>query len=167
MESQSLTNAADFAQLGDETKSHFILPRMGEAPVSFDGRIIGKGSSRTRKGFLDRQWHDVALYETNGGTFILYIAYRTNGYMESDVYDVFTFDTTDAARQMLLAYDPLQYSIGLPFFEDDHQSDHDRERARQKHQDKQDDLESALTDGYEAIVARLLASDERFAVRIE
>lgn len=146
--------AVDFQLLGDTERTSFTLPRINERPIFFEGQLLAKGSSQTVKGRNSKQWHEVALYQTEGGKYVVYVAYRTNGYYEPDAYDVWVLDAAAEVAPLLLDYDPTQYAAGIS-------------EGVQGFEEKQQELDDALCGGYDAIVASLLASSSEFAERVD
>src|SRR3990167_1105524 len=53
------------------------LPRTGDRPLAFAGEQIAAADSRQPQGPCQNRWYDLALYRTEGGTYVVAIGYRT------------------------------------------------------------------------------------------
>lgn len=90
------------------------LTRTGDAPLAFIGRILADVSGqRLGEGDVPR-WHDVAIYETAGGQYVVAIGYRTTlkGEMGRDTLAVIAdrHELQDALKR----YDPVAHVQGFP-----------------------------------------------------
>jgi hypothetical protein len=92
----------------------YILPRTGREPLSFTGRLLAQASGKTQLGQEQNRYHELDIYETAGGRFIVSIAYRTKWEGETDhlTADFFT-DSADVVAE-LTRYDPATYLQGFP-----------------------------------------------------
>lgn len=129
------------------------LRRSGQAPLRFSGELIAEESSHqsTGGGALQYRWHEAAIYQA-GRKYVLAISYRTVWQSEHDRDDAFVFDSPQEVGDALRDHDPLCAVNGFP--------------PGEAYAEKQKRLESAIRDGYAAMVSRLL-EDERFAVGLE
>lgn len=90
------------------------LTRTGDAPLAFSGRILANVSGkRPGEGDLPR-WHDVTIYETAGGQYVVAIAYRTTwkGEIGRDTLAVVT--GRSELRDALKRHDPVAHVQVLP-----------------------------------------------------
>ena len=62
------------------------LTRTGLAPVAFEGEVIAQASSRYVRGQDHNRWHEVAVYRTAGGNYVVSVAYRTQWQGEDDYH---------------------------------------------------------------------------------
>jgi hypothetical protein len=53
------------------------LPRTGNRPLAFVGEKIASASSRQPNGPCQTRWHELDLYRTESGKYVVAIAYRT------------------------------------------------------------------------------------------
>lgn len=97
----------------------YFLRRTGQAPLSFHGTKIAGASSfvadplPSERKMLSR-WHELAVYETTAGQFVLSIAYRTEWRGENAHDDAMTFQSLSEVMACLAMVDPLEHFIGVP-----------------------------------------------------
>lgn len=98
----------------EEPFQNVRLTRTGDAPLTFSGRILADVSGkRLGEGDVTR-WHDLAIYETAAGQYVVAIAYRTTwkGEMARDTLAV-VIDRNEL-RDALKRYDPVAHVRGVP-----------------------------------------------------
>ena len=117
------------------------LTRTGNRPLAFDGEQIAASSSRHRDA---NRWHDLSLYKTSNGNFVLSVDYNTIWQGEMDYSDAVIVDSADAVAQVLRTTDPTKHATGFPVYSDAMRVKEDRRRAE-------------LQARYDAAVSELLA----------
>jgi len=117
------------------------LTRTGNRPLVFDGERIAAVSSRDRDA---NRWHDLSLYRTTNGNFVLSIEYGTIWQGEMEHSDAVIVDSADAVAQILRTTDPSEHATGMPVYNDAMRVKEDRRRAE-------------LQARYDAAVSELLA----------
>lgn len=100
--------------------TEFRIPRSGDTTLTGTGRLIASvnndPTSQTKKDERYHRWHNLALYQTTGGKYVLHIAYRTNFTTRENNHDTaLVFATVKEAlffaREI---YNPLEYYVGIP-----------------------------------------------------
>jgi len=57
--------------------SQFQLRPSGQAPIRFNGELLVEQSSQHAGGREHNRWHEVRLYRTEGGTYVVDVVYWT------------------------------------------------------------------------------------------
>ena len=131
------------------------LTRSGLPPLVFIGELIAEcDGSRSGDGRENNRYHNLALYRTDGGRYVLAIAYRTRWQGEID-HDA-AYHATDPAELLghLTSYDPLDHVAGFPPVE--------------AHAQRQARLEDDITRRFARQITELYAQlPEEFAERID
>lgn len=84
------------------------LSRSGDRPVTFDGELISRQSTHHYDGPCNQRWHNLALYRTDKGKYVLHIDYTTcwqgeYGRSQASVHD----DIESVAEELrMAAYEP-------------------------------------------------------------
>jgi len=140
-------------EMRDITESHDVtLDRSGDRQLKFRGRRVGAASSRQQSGSLQNRWHELAIYRTDRGRYVVAVAYRTSWQGESSRDYAEPIATAQAAASCLREYDPRADVAGYP--------------AGPQYAERQRRLLSEIEVGYESAVSRALAGDE-FAEALE
>ena len=92
----------------------WLVPRTGQGPLAFSGRLLAQALGERQLGIEQTRYHEIAIYETDGGKFVVQITYRSKWEGETDHYvaDFFT-DPADVVAE-LTRYDPAKYVQGYP-----------------------------------------------------
>ena len=53
------------------------LPRTGKPPLHFRGELVAESDGERQAGRDWSRWHELAVYRTEGGQYVVRIAYRT------------------------------------------------------------------------------------------
>lgn len=129
------------------------VPRTGQAPLTFRGECLASADGEVQGGKDRNRWHEISVYRTPKGAYVVRVAYKTRWQGELD-HD-FAETTTDASAvaTILRGYDPTEFVQGFP------------EGAA--YESKQARMLADLRLRYESLVSEALASDEAFAERVE
>jgi hypothetical protein len=132
----------------------YSLPRDGDLPLRFDGERIASASSRRRDGPGQNRWHELALYRTGGGRFVLAATYRSCWQGEDDRHWVTHADAIGAVRDAIRSYPAVPPGVGYP--------------PGESYAEKQARLEGDLRRRYDQVVSELFreAGDD-FAEEID
>ena len=92
------------------------LPRTGDRPVEFLGRLIAEASSQQREGNgpCKNRYHELALYGTESGKYVIAIGYRTHWQGELPEDEVFVEDSIASAVETLRTTIPELPLYGFP-----------------------------------------------------
>lgn len=95
--------------------SEFMLDRHGLPPLKFTGDLIADESSRSNNGPRQNRWHDLSLYITTGGKFVVQIMFCTLWQGEEDRSIVYVADDQQSLIDAMTAkYDPCSGWTGHP-----------------------------------------------------
>ena len=78
------------------------LPRTGDLPVVFTGKLLVTKNYRFRRGNQQSRWHEISIYQTVTGRYVIHIAYRTQWVGEFDQDDVHVAKDLDEVARILL-----------------------------------------------------------------
>jgi len=122
--------------------------RSGDIPLRFRGERIATASSETVRGQSRNRWHEISVYRTEGGSYVLQIDYVTRWQGEVDINGVWICDDARQVARRLREHDPMAHVIGYP-----PGAAYDAKRAR---------LAAQISQDYSALVRDVLggAGDE-------
>lgn len=98
----------------------YSLRRAGHAPLVFTGIKIASASSfQSSEGIPSMRkalsrWHEVDVYESSAGLYVLGIAFRSTWIGEPEHYDAVTFRDLAELLAWLEAVDPCAHIVGVP-----------------------------------------------------
>ena len=130
---------------------NFTLRRSGQPPLRFQGELIASADGQRRNGCKQDRWHELAVYRTQGGKYVVKIAYRTRWPGENDHEAAKVVDDARSVGTALSTYDPVEFVAGFP--------------ASDAYAGKQARLLQDLRLRYDALVSEVTA-DEDFAETI-
>lgn len=90
----------------------YTLPRTGAAPLRFAGDLLADVSTHNGDRGRFQRWHEIAVYQTEAGKFVLWIGYQSDFEQGRDVQTATVCDSPDAVRLALAEHDPLARFIG-------------------------------------------------------
>lgn len=132
------------------TSEKIVLPRSGLSAASFQGEllaeVVGPPEAKRRKNVIIR-YHELQLYRTDQGKYVVAIGFRTELPQESNQDSVYVCDTQAEVEALLIGdqgYDPCQFLEGFPPWD--------------KFKERQERLEMRVTEEFESRVGQLLAS---------
>jgi hypothetical protein len=132
------------------TLSPVILPRSGSSPLSFFGHLLAKAGEPPTDKYIVR-WHELELYLTNSGRYVVAIHFRTTSRHEKPWNDAFPMDTVEEVVSLLEEYDPVEYVLGWPV---------------PRYADKDKRVRETLIAEFDVLVSALLAGLEEFAEKV-
>ena len=90
------------------------LDRTGQVPLRFTGQLLAESESKLDAGPLQKRWHRIRIYRTNGGSLILAVRFNTlwPNESENDVAQVCA--DNKALVKALSEYDPCSGWRGHP-----------------------------------------------------
>ena len=92
----------------------FCVRRSGRRPLIFDGELLAESDGSRRGDREQTRWHDLAVYRTTAGRYVLAGAFRTRYQGEEDVHWAVLCDTPADVGHALASYDPCQGRFGYP-----------------------------------------------------
>jgi DNA topoisomerase IB len=134
----------------------FTLPRSGQQPLVFTGEGLAESLGDLCEGQEQSRWHNIKVYRTTGGKYVLAIQYRTrwtkskheeNNEVARDVAEV--LPNSGALTSRLLGYDACAAVVGFP--------------PLPSFQHKQERLLASVRDRFAAQVSDVLSCSEEFA----
>jgi hypothetical protein len=128
--------------------SAYTLTRTGDAPLKFSGELLAEAGGRHFRGREQNRWHELSIYATDAGAYVVAIAFRTRWQGEAEHDEAHAVATLPAVAQVLRDYNPVRPRVGYP--------------PGPEYAERQARLGAALQEQYAACVSEVL-SDERFA----
>lgn len=102
----------------------FTLTRTGAAPLRFQGRLIAENDGERQAGSEHNRWHELAIYQTSGGRYVVRIAFctRWEGELHHDIAEIVDagkdtggdHDHAETVAEILQSYDPMAHVGGYP-----------------------------------------------------
>lgn len=133
--------------------AEITLPRSGQAPLVFVGEMLAESDGERVSGREQNRWHELAVYRTPGGKFVVRIAYRTRwqGELEHNAAEV--CQQPREVATVLRDHNPTAAVVGYP--------------TGSGYKDKQARLMADIRGRYEEQISEILASAPEFAERID
>jgi hypothetical protein len=132
---------------------NYTLPRSGRAPLRFQGELLAESEGYRYTGREQTRWHNIAIYRTAGGKYVVSIQYRTRYQGETDHDAAEVIAQPSGVEATLREYDPIAIVRGFP--------------ANDHYADRQARLQTDIRQRYEAQVSDVLADRPEFAEVME
>jgi hypothetical protein len=141
------------AEPTQEEGDAITLTRTGQAPLRFTGELLEESDGHIQGGKDHNRWHELAVYRTNGGSYVVRIAYKTiwQGELDREMAEI--VGKPEAVAEVLRDYDPTSHVQGYP----------PGEHYAAKQARTLDDIRRR----YDAQVSEILASAPEFAEVVE
>jgi hypothetical protein len=97
--------------------STHILQRTGNTSLKFDGELIADSRpapASGKKGKDSKRWHELAIYKTTSGKFVLAVTYRSEWKGEQSHYSAEILTDVASVVAAIREYDPVLYVQGFP-----------------------------------------------------
>ena len=134
--------------------AEFKLRRSGRAPLKFNGELLAEASSRAEKKTNRKaSWHEIRVYRTAGGKYVLQVEYNSDYRQETPAWTAEVCDKASDVRSMLETYDPTLDVTGFP--------------PEPSFASRQKTLLDETRRRFSAIVSEILEADDDFAERID
>lgn len=91
----------------------YTLTRTGQRPLEFRGRLLAEADGDIGPSGPSR-WHELAVYQTEAGRYVVAITLLTRYQGEHDHHLVVYADDPEAIEAALREYDPCPPGIGYP-----------------------------------------------------
>lgn len=91
---------------------HVIAMRTGDVPLQFEGDLIAEASSHWMDGRENSRWHELHLFRTTAGTYVLEIAFRSLWQGEPSLNSAFICQDAAAVREAITSYEPVPAGVG-------------------------------------------------------
>ena len=93
----------------------YTLDRTGRPPLAFEGEFLAGayGDAYVRDPERGR-WHDLELYRSRNGIYVIHIRYRSNWKEEVGFDEALTFPCPPDLVTVLGAWDPAAHLVGYP-----------------------------------------------------
>lgn len=147
----SILDSSAAQSIEKDNGGNYTLRRTGERPLRFQGERIAEAGGSHQFGRDQNRWHDIAVYLTSGGKFVVHVEYCTRWQGEADHSHVEICDQPDAVAAVLRNYNPLELVAGFP--------------ADDRYAERQARLFRDIRLRYDSLVSEVLR-DERFAETI-
>ena len=133
----------------------FLLPRSGTGPLHFEGDRLAFASGRDLwpkdKPRPPNRYHNIGLYRTQKGRYIVAVEFRCNTKFDDPYDEVEVFDSPVKVVEYLENFDPLEGVRGWTL---------------ERHAEQDHRLREALTNNFERLVSQVLAGRTEFADRV-
>lgn len=133
----------------------YTLTRTGRAPLAFDGETLADASSKWTNGRENNRWHEVAVYRTVGGRYVVAVTYQTQWQGEQDYHWV------------VEASEPSEVSATLAEFGDQITEPVKGYPVGSAYAERQARLMSDLRQRYDSLVSEVLGADKAFCEVID
>jgi len=92
----------------------FTLTRSGRPPLCFRGELLAQSDGEHDNGKRQNRWHDLAIYRTAAGRYVVALHYRSR--REGEVASNTVQEVENAARvtHLFRLYDPTAVVLGHP-----------------------------------------------------
>ncbi len=90
------------------------LHRTGLPPLAFDGRLVADASGKFTGDRTNVRWHDISVYRTLSGRYVLQIGYNSTWRDEPGWHDAYDLGDSAELVRKLADYDPTRYVRGYP-----------------------------------------------------
>ena len=121
----------------------YKLTRDGDAPLSFTGEQIATATTREQQGDGQNRWHEVAVYQTAGGKYIIEIQFCTQWQGESGTREAHVESDLAGVAECLKSTIIIPTGIGYP--------------PMPQYAEKQARAEASLRRRWDALVGEILA----------
>lgn len=94
-----------------------ILQRTGNTSLKFDGEVVAESRPEPqsgKKGKDPQRWHELTIYRTSGGKFVLAITYRAEWKGEQSHYSAEIIPDVPSVVAAIRKYDPIAHVRGFP-----------------------------------------------------
>ncbi len=88
---------------------NITVRRTGDRLLQFIGQVIAMVSSRNITGMESERWHEIGLYITLGGQYVVAVSYKTRCLGELSHDEAVILDTEDAVAAYLKDVDPTEH----------------------------------------------------------
>jgi len=129
------------------------LPRSGQAPLTFTGQQLAESDGERQSGKEHNRWHELAVWRTTGGKYVVQIAYRTKWQGELDHDAAVIVDQAKDVISVLTGHDPVAHVGGYPI--------------GAAYAERQSRLLADIRARYDSQVSAILESAPEFAERVE
>jgi hypothetical protein len=133
--------------------SEYVLSRSGTAPLKFNGELLSSANCEYVGGQQQNRYHEIDIYRTASGKYVLAINYHTRWQGEHGTHDVTTHEDINGVISQLTRTNPIGTLIGFPL--------------GNQYIEKQMRLEDALRANWNALVTEVLEDVPEAAESIE
>ncbi|MBS3949739.1 MAG: hypothetical protein KGZ53_03630 [Peptococcaceae bacterium] len=92
----------------------YTLTRTGDRPLQFSGECIAAADGKYHAGQEQNRWHEMSVYRTMGGKYVVEVAYRTQWQGEEAHYRAAICETIEEVITSLRSIDPTAHLQGFP-----------------------------------------------------
>lgn len=141
--SRALQAAGYQVEVPQADVEEYQISRDGDTPLTFRGEEIATANSHADEGGNRNRWHEVTVYRTEGGRYVVGIEYHTQWRGEQDRHDAVALgpDLAEVA-ECLRTTIPIPDGIGYP--------------PKPQYADRQARMKASLRTRWEVMVGELL-----------
>jgi hypothetical protein len=94
--------------------TEMLINRTGEPPLKFRGRSLVQVGGRIYQGQEQNRWHELEVFRTEGGNYVLAIGYHTQWQGEDDHLVALVCKQAGDVVARVRGYDPAEHVVGYP-----------------------------------------------------
>jgi hypothetical protein len=91
-----------------------IVKRTGQPGLRFEGELLAESDGKWASGKEQNRWHNLRLFQTAEGKYLLAIEYKTIWEGELDNYWAGVADNIEELKDQLSYYEPTEHIMGFP-----------------------------------------------------
>lgn len=92
----------------------FKIDRTGNLPLAFQGEQLAEASTWAQSGPGNTRWHELRIYRSDSGRYVLEIAFRTLWENEIDRSDAYVLASPVEVAETVEGYRVVPEGIGYP-----------------------------------------------------
>jgi len=96
------------------TEKNYILPRSGNAPLAFIGKVIARADGSDVPGDKPIRWHELTIFETDDDMLVVSISYKTDWQGELNWLDAWFVEDMEKAVEAFRQHNPTEHVKGFP-----------------------------------------------------
>lgn len=151
-EALAILDAVATAAPIESAQGTYTLPRSGQAPLRFQGDLLAASNGQWQSGRDWTRWHELAVYRTARGQYVVQIGYRTRYQGELDHDTAVVVDSAAEVCQALTNYNPAGVIRGYP--------------PGQAYEERQSKLLADVRARYDAQVSEICSAAPEFAEEV-
>jgi hypothetical protein len=94
---------------------HVEIPRSGDSPLRFNGELLASQSSRLVAGMEATRWHEMEIYRTDNGKYVIHLGWRTQWSREPSQDVALAAGSMQEAQEAIrAALPPIEPLAGYP-----------------------------------------------------
>jgi len=92
----------------------YVLKRTGDRPLKFNGELVAEVGGKWHAGVEQNRWHEIRVYMTASGKYVVEIAYETMWQGEDSCRYAMVCNAVRDVLEEIKLFDPLDRLLGYP-----------------------------------------------------